>query len=142
VPRAAIQAACLAQADWYALTIPGQRGVHSTLREDTDINSSVGLEAADANAVEILGDAHRYIAEADDEGERVVRLAFYLFAYLVPMPLIYDPGYVRFRLGRPPEYEIVVRHLAAYGLDSERLRRNTAGSIARLLELALSDAFA
>jgi len=106
------------------------------------INSSVGLEAMlMGKPVEVLGDcAHRFIAEAGDEPERVARLAFYLFAYLVPMDLIYDSSYLRFRLGQPSEYEIALRHLAAYGVDVEPLRQ-ASGSLSRLLELAgLSDA--
>lgn len=100
------------------------------------INSSVGLEAMLlGKPVEVLGDcAHRFIAEAGDEPERVARLAFYLFAYLVPMDLLYDSGYLRFRLGRPSEYEIALRHLAAYGVDVGPLRQ-ASGSLSRLLEL-------
>jgi hypothetical protein len=131
--------------DWYALDdSPNSLAFIRRCEKILTINSSVGLEALLMQTpVEVLGDcAHRYIAEADDECERTTRLAFYLFAYLVPMQSIYDPGYVRFRLDQPSEFEIVVRHLAAYGLDSDRLRRNAAGSLARLLELALSDAFA
>jgi GT2 family glycosyltransferase len=84
------------------------------------INSSVGLEAMlMGKPVEVLGDcAHRFIAEAGDEPERLARLAFYLFAYLVPMQLIFDPGYLRFRLGRPMEFDIVTRHLDTY-LDGD-----------------------
>jgi capsule polysaccharide export protein KpsC/LpsZ len=131
--------------DWYALDgSPDSLTFIRRCEEILTINSSVGLEALLMQTpVEILGDcAHRYIAEADDKTERTARLAFYLFAYLVPMQSIYDPGYLRFRLGQPTEYEIAVRHLAAYGLDSERLRRDAAGSLSRLLELALSDAVA
>ncbi len=42
--------------------------------------------------------AHRFIAEAGDEPRRG-GLAFYLFAYLVPMDLIYDSSYLRFGSG-------------------------------------------
>lgn len=103
------------------------------------INSSVGLEAMLMGApVEVLGDcAHRFIAAAGDEQERVARLAFYLFAYLVPMDLIYESAYLRFRLGQPSEDEIIIRHLVAYGVDVEPVRQVAAGSISRLLELAL-----
>lgn len=107
------------------------------------INSSVGLEALLLGTpVEVLGDcAHRFIAEAADAGERAARLAFYLFAYLVPMALVFDVGYLRFRLSRPGEPEIVARHLDAYlggaawrrgldGADSETLiRRAVAASM-------------
>lgn len=107
------------------------------------INSSVGLEAMlMGKPVEVLGDcAHRFIVEAGDEPERVSRLAFYLFAYLVPMDLIYDSAYLRFRLRQPSEFEIVIRHVAAYGIDVGPLHQASAGSLSRLFELAgLSDA--
>ncbi len=129
--------------DWYALDdSPDSLAFIRRCDKVLTINSSVGLEAMLLQTpVEILGDcAHRFVAEADGEAERTARLAFYLLAYLVPMQLIYDPAYVRFRLGRPSEFDIVARHLAAYGRDSERLCRDAAGSLSRLLELALSDA--
>lgn len=89
------------------------------------INSSVGLEALLLETpVEVLGDcAHRFVAQAADAQERVTRLAFYLFAYLVPMALIFDAGYLRFRLARPSEAAIVNRHFDAY-LGGEVGRRD------------------
>ena len=103
------------------------------------INSSVIVEAMLMQIpVEVLGDcAHRFVAEAGDAQERSARLAFYLFAYLVPMHLIYDSGYLRFRLSRPSSYEIAIRHLEAYGFDTGLLRQDSVGSISRLLELVL-----
>lgn len=87
------------------------------------INSSVGLEAILMDIpVEVLGDcAHRFIVEACSERERTSRLAFYLFAYLVPMDLIYDMDYLRFRLSLPTEAEIVARHLACYLGSDDRV---------------------
>jgi hypothetical protein len=79
------------------------------------INSSVGLEALLLDIpVTTMGDSsYRHIAEADGH-ERSSRLAHYLFAYLVPMDLIYQADYLRFRLSDPGEDRIVRRHLAAY----------------------------
>lgn len=129
--------------DWYQVDdSPNSVAFLRRCERILTINSSVGLEAMlMGKPVEVLGDcAHRFIAEAGDAPERVARLAFYLFAYLVPMDLIYDAGYLRFRLGQPSEYEIALRHLAAYGVDVGPLRQ-ASGSLSRLLELAgLSDA--
>jgi hypothetical protein len=103
--------------DWYTLDdSPDSVAFIRRCEKILTINSSVGLEAILMQTpVEILGDcAHRYIAEADNETERTRRLAFYLFAYLVPMQQIYDPGYLRFRLSRPTDVMIINRHLNAY----------------------------
>lgn len=80
------------------------------------INSSVGLEAIlFGKPVEVLGDcAYRFIVDIDDESEVVRRLAHYLFAYLVPMPLIFEPDYLRFRLSRPTDTSVVSRHIDCY----------------------------
>lgn len=126
--------------DWYAVDDSPDSVVFIRRCENIlTINSSVGLEAMLLQKpVEVLGDcAHRFIAKACDEHARGARLAFYLFAYLVPMHLIYDSGYLRFRLQQPSEYEIAIRHLAAYGVDVTLLRRDSDGSISRLLELAV-----
>ncbi|OIO77990.1 MAG: hypothetical protein COS39_04705 [Hydrogenophilales bacterium CG03_land_8_20_14_0_80_62_28] len=81
------------------------------------VNSSVGLEAVLSQIpVKVLGDcSYRFVVEATDEAEQLSRLAFYLFAYLVPQDLIYDPAYLRFRLNKPAEAEIMERHFVAYG---------------------------
>ncbi len=102
------------------------------------INSSVGLEALLLDMpVEVLGDcAHRFIAEAPDAQERAARLAFYLFAYLVPMALIFDAGYLRFRLARPTEAAIVVRHLDAY-LGGDVRRHGLDGGVDEAIQGAL-----
>jgi hypothetical protein len=132
------------KADWYTVDkSPDSVAFIRQCERMLTINSSVGLEAMLLQTpVEVLGDcAHRFIAESADERERAARLAFYLFAYLVPMHLIYDSAYLRFRLGRPSEHEIVLRHLAAYGIDMESLRQASGESVSRLLDLALqSDA--
>ncbi|MEI2263855.1 GT99 family glycosyltransferase N-terminal domain-containing protein [Erwinia sp. CGal63] len=80
------------------------------------INSSVGLEALLMGVpVVAFGDSSfRFVLKTEDEKERVNRLAFYLFAYLVPYPLIFDLDYIRFRLTSPSEQEIVKKHLQFY----------------------------
>lgn len=102
------------------------------------INSSVGLEALLLGTpVEVLGDcAHRFIAEAPDTRERAARLAFYLFAYLVPMTLVFDAGYLRFRLSRPTEATIVNRHFGAYLGDDVR-RHGLDGAADEAIQRAL-----
>jgi hypothetical protein len=81
------------------------------------VNSSVGLEALLLGIpATALGDcSYRFVAEARDPSERRSRLAFYLFAYLVPGRLIFDPAYLRFRLAMPSEADIIARHIDAYG---------------------------
>lgn len=85
-------------------------------RRIVTINSSLGLEALLLGTpVTMLGDASfRFIVDADDETERRARLAFYLFAYLIPEALQFDADYLRFRLGDPGEPAIVARHLRHY----------------------------
>lgn len=103
--------------DWYSVDdSPDSVAFIRRCEKLLTINSSVGLEALLMRTpVEVLGDcAHRFIAEGGDEDERAARLAFYLFAYLVPINLIYDAGYLRFRLSRPTNAEIVARHFDAY----------------------------
>lgn len=126
--------------DWYALDdSPGSMAFIARCERVLTINSSVGLEALlMGKPVEVLGDcAHRFVAECPDAWERAARLAFYLFAYLVPMSLIHDPDYLRFRLGRPAERDIVLRHLAAYGCAPEPAQAAGASSLSRLIEQAL-----
>ena len=128
------------KADWYAVDdSPDSVAFIRCCERILTVNSSVGLEAMLMQTpVELLGDcSNRFIAEASDEQERAARLAFYLFVYLVPMHLIYDSAYLRFRLGQPSSYEIALRHLAAYGIDIEPLRHGSEGSVSRLLGLVL-----
>lgn len=102
--------------DWYRLDdSPDSITFIGRCRRVLTVNSSVGLEALLWNTpVEALGDSsYQHLVDADDP---VGALAFYLFAYLVPMDLIYQPDYLRFRLTRPSESAIVARHLDAYGV--------------------------
>jgi hypothetical protein len=129
------------KADWYTVDdSPDSAAFIRRCESILTINSSVGLEAMLLQTpVEVLGDcAHKFIAQSVEGRERVARLAFYLFAYLVPMHLIYDSAYLRFRLAQPSSYEIALRHLAAYGIDTDALREASGGSVSRLLGLALS----
>ncbi|BDT66795.1 hypothetical protein os1_09590 [Comamonadaceae bacterium OS-1] len=83
------------------------------------INSSVGLEAILMDVpVQILGDcSYRFINEANNSNERVRRLEHYLFAYLVPMHLIFSAEYLRYRLTNPGDAEIIKKHLKFYMLE-------------------------
>ncbi|MEZ2436238.1 glycosyl transferase, partial [Raoultella planticola] len=59
-------------------------------REILTINSSVGLEAMLMDiSVTIFGDCSYAFCNVDDVDERVERLTFYLFAYLVPFDLFF-----------------------------------------------------
>jgi len=80
------------------------------------INSSVGLEALLMGVPVIaFGDSSfKFILEAEEGKERINRLGFYLFAYLVPYPLIFDLDYIRFRLTSPTEKAIIKKHLQFY----------------------------
>lgn len=89
-------------------------------RKVLTINSSVGLEAILFDIpVDVLGEtSYRYIAEESDPIKRARKLSFYLFAYLVPFDLMFSPSYIRFRLGKPTESQIVARHLEDYGVST------------------------
>lgn len=129
--------------DWYAVDdSPDSIAFIRCCERLLTINSSVGLEALLLETpIEVLGDcAHRFIAESDAR-ERAARLAFYLFAYLVPMPLIFDAGYLRFRLARPTEATIVIRHLDAY-LGGDAWRRGLDGSAEAAVRAALDASLA
>lgn len=107
--------------DWYAVDdSSGSVPFIRCCRRISTINSSVGLEAMLLEIpVIVLGDcSYRFIGETDDREEFIRRLAFYLFAYLVPMDLIFSPTYLRFRLAHPTELSIVTRHLEAYGIST------------------------
>ena len=80
------------------------------------VNSSVGLEALlQGVPVTALGDcSFSHVVKAENEAERVSSLAYYLFAYLVPMDLIFDASYLRMRLAKPSDTAILARHLAKY----------------------------
>ncbi|HAI94607.1 MAG TPA: hypothetical protein DCM36_07855 [Xanthomonadaceae bacterium] len=89
-------------------------------RKVLSINSSVGLEAILFDVpVDVFGEAsYRYVAEESDPIQRVRKLSFYLFAYLVPFDLMFSSSYIRFRLGKPTESQIVARHLEGYGVSA------------------------
>ncbi|UPG95352.1 GT99 family glycosyltransferase N-terminal domain-containing protein [Luteibacter aegosomatissinici] len=94
------------------------------------INSSVGLEALLYGVpVEVLGDSsYAFIAAATDERERLRRMAFYLFGYLVPFDEVFTADYIRFRISGPSEQDILARHVTGYAgkvlneLGSEAIR--------------------
>lgn len=87
------------------------------------INSSVGLEGLLLKSeVQVLGDSsYSFINEAADESECANRMAFYLFAYLVPFDLIFDTDYLHFRLSEPAEIDIVRYHLNFYSAGADEL---------------------
>lgn len=86
-------------------------------KELITINSSVGLEGLlFERKVTILGDcSFAFINQAASEQERVNRLAFYLFCYLVPFNDAFNTSYIRFRLSNPSELEILKWNMTAYG---------------------------
>jgi hypothetical protein len=107
--------------DWYAVDAsPDAPSFISRCREILTINSSVGFEAMLMDVpVRVLGDCPFGHLATLPPARRRAAIAFFLFAYLVPFDLLYDPAYLRFRLGRPSEAAIVRRHLAAYGVAGE-----------------------
>lgn len=111
----------------------------SKCRNIVTINSSVGLEAILMNTtVTILGDcSFAFINEVLDEKERVRRTTFYLFAYLVPYELIFDPIYLRFRLTSPSMVEIIHRHLEYYAMNTNEIKPSEIG-IDTLLNRAIA----
>ncbi|NIC25163.1 GT99 family glycosyltransferase N-terminal domain-containing protein [Serratia plymuthica] len=79
------------------------------------INSSVGLEAMLLDVpVTVLGDCSYAFCNVINQAERINRLAFYLFSYLVPFEFLFDVDYIRFRLSSPSEEEIIVKHVNYY----------------------------
>ncbi len=85
-------------------------------REVLTINSSLALEALllDTPATALGDCAFRFVIEAPDAPSRSARLAFFLFAYLIPEALQFDLDYLRFRLSRPSETSIVARHASGW----------------------------
>ncbi|HID9455035.1 TPA: GT99 family glycosyltransferase N-terminal domain-containing protein [Serratia marcescens] len=99
------------------------------------INSSVGLEGLLLERdVQILGDtSYRFIDEVADESERVNRMAFYLFSYLVPFELMFDTDYLHFRLSKPAEIDIVRYHLNYYSAGADELTSMKGITIGELI---------
>jgi hypothetical protein len=86
------------------------------------INSSVGLEALLlGKPVTMFGDNPLcYLAaEPPTSTSLISRLAYYLFAYLVPRTCQLVPEYLRFRLGQPDEQSIIAYHLDCYMKDDK-----------------------
>ena len=80
------------------------------------INSSVGLEALLLDKrLTVWGDnSYNFVLAADNNAERLRRLSFYLFGYLVPFSLQLKPAYLRFRLGNPEQHDIILYHVNEY----------------------------
>lgn len=70
--------------------------------------------------VKILGDCSYAFCNVDDVDERVERLTFYLFSYLVPFDLLFNAEYIRFRLASPSEHEILSKHILYYISSREK----------------------
>lgn len=85
-------------------------------RQILTINSSVGLEALLLDkSLTVWGEnSYNFILEAHDYAERMRRLSFYLFGYLVPFSLQLKPAYLRFRLGQPEQHDIILCHVSEY----------------------------
>ncbi|MEG0007297.1 MAG: hypothetical protein RR761_04585 [Aeromonas sp.] len=86
------------------------------------INSSVALEALFLGVpVTIFGDSSlcHLATESPHSVSLVRRLAFYVFAYLVPRSCQLDPCYLRFRLDEPDEKTIIEYHLDCYMRDDD-----------------------
>ncbi|MEE9694190.1 GT99 family glycosyltransferase N-terminal domain-containing protein [Aeromonas hydrophila] len=86
------------------------------------INSSVALEALFLGVpVTIFGDSSlcHLATESPHSASLIRRLAFYLFAYLVPRSCQLAPNYLRFRLGEPDEKAIIEYHLDCYMRDDD-----------------------
>ena len=86
-------------------------------KEIITINSSVGLEALlFERKVTALGEgSFSFITKATSVQDKTNRLAFYLFCYLIPFDAAFSPSYIRFRLKKPSELEILKWHMSAYG---------------------------
>lgn len=85
-------------------------------RQLLTINSSVGLEAIFlGKMLTHFGDnGYRFILSAPDDSERIRRLTFFLFGYLVPSSLQMRPSYLRFRLSHPEPQAISALHISEY----------------------------
>nr|BFD40945.1 hypothetical protein FFPRI1PSEUD_24440 [Pseudomonas sp. FFPRI_1] len=105
----------------------------SGCREVVTINSSIGLEALlFERKVTVLGDSSfSFLTNAGDQ-EKAKRIAFYAFSYLVPFSEVFSPDYIRFRLKRPSELEILKWHMNVYGYASVE-----HGSMAKIIKSGL-----
>ncbi|KFK97871.1 MULTISPECIES: hypothetical protein [unclassified Serratia (in: enterobacteria)] len=99
------------------------------------INSSVGLEGLLTGIpTTVLGDSsYKYVTQAKDEQEKVNRLAFYLFSYLVPFELLFDIDYLRFRIAQPDENAILNYHIEYYSTEKEGLLKMQGMTLGELV---------
>jgi hypothetical protein len=106
------------------------------------INSSVGLEAILMGIpVRSLGEcSYKFILDERHPDEVVSRLAYYLFGYLVPRELLFDLRYLRFRIGKPTEAQIVARHVEHYGVPLDCVPTSCPPSVWDLIGAALGHA--
>lgn len=106
------------------------------------INSSVGLEAILMGIrVHCLGESsYKFVLGGRTPEEVASRLAFYLFGYLVPRELLFDLRYLRFRLGKPTESQIVARHTVNYGVPLRSMPVSCTPSVWNLVDFALGHA--
>lgn len=112
-------------------------------RQILTINSSVGLEALLLDkSLKVWGDnSYNFILEADDEAERLRRLSFYLFGYLVPFSLQLKPAYLRFRLGQPEQHDIILCHVSEY-MQQDHLDPNIFDGLPAAVQAAVTIKFA
>ncbi|MBL8401382.1 MULTISPECIES: GT99 family glycosyltransferase N-terminal domain-containing protein [Candidatus Accumulibacter] len=100
-------------------------------RQIATINSSIGLEALlwDVDT-RILGDSPIAIAASKSmgpdacppfPGEQLLALNFLVFGYLIPYEFLYNPDYIRWRLGRPTEAAIFAFHLTYWRMKQRLL---------------------
>lgn len=112
-------------------------------RKILTVNSSVGLEALLLDkSLTVWGDnSYNFILEAHDEAERIKRLSFYLFGYLVPYSLQLKPAYLRFRLGEPEQHDIILCHVSEY-MRQDHLDPKIFDSLPSSAQAAVSIQFA
>lgn len=112
-------------------------------RQILTINSSVGLEALLLDKpLRVWGDnSYNFILEAHDNTERIRRLSFYLFGYLVPFSLQLKPAYLRFRLGQPEQHDIILCHVSEY-MKQDHLDPQIFDGLSSSVQAAVSIQFA
>ncbi|MGE6167769.1 GT99 family glycosyltransferase N-terminal domain-containing protein [Aeromonas media] len=112
-------------------------------RQILTINSSVGLEALLLDkSLTVWGEnSYNFILEAHDDAERIRRLSFYLFGYLVPYSLQLKPAYLRFRLGQPEQHDIILCHVSEY-MQQDHLDPKIFDGLPSSVQAAVSIQFA
>ncbi|MDI3428911.1 MULTISPECIES: GT99 family glycosyltransferase N-terminal domain-containing protein [Aeromonas] len=111
-------------------------------RQILTINSSVGVEALLLDkSLTVWGEnSYNFILEAHDDAERIRRLSFYLFGYLVPYSLQLKPTYLRFRLGQPEQHDIILCHVSEY-MQQDRLDPKIFDGLPSSIQAAVSIKF-